>query len=186
MPADPFAGSDKRHQLAPEGPCASRTATHPVLVVERDRVCRGQIGTEPACAHAQEEQVRRVWRVAALLGAVHLCAALQRTRRAVDRIKWLVLVLMCPSYPRDRARSVNPPHSKGIPAHLNDVEHGHDLRASEDFVSSRKERVKEPLGNHNFLARVGELFVHGVLVHARPFQQDRVRADLAQLYHDIF
>jgi hypothetical protein len=61
-----------------------RTTTHPVLVVEHDRVRRGQVDAEPACAGAQEEQTRCVWRVAALLEAVHLCAAIQQACGAVD------------------------------------------------------------------------------------------------------
>ena len=75
-------------------------------------------------------------------------------------------------------------HTKGID-YLDDVENSDGFREGKDLVQARKERVEQPLEDHHIPARVDELVVHDVLMHVRPFEQDRVRADLAQLRHDI-
>jgi hypothetical protein len=73
--------------------------------------------------------------------------------------------------PQNLVQRVNAPHAKGI-AYLDDVEHGDKLREHEDLVSRRKEGVEEPLEDHRLPARVNELLVHGVTVHAWSFEQD--------------
>ena len=85
----------------------SRTATHTILVVEHDCVRRGQVDVEPACAIAPEEQARCIWRVAALLEAVYLCAAIQKACGAVDAAQRPALALVCTVLPWNRARRVN-------------------------------------------------------------------------------
>jgi hypothetical protein len=170
--------------LSSAAPRAIRRATHPILVVEHDRVRCGEIDAEPACARAQEEQARGVWRVTALLEAVHLSTAIQRARRAVDAAQWPTLALVRPVLPVFN-ESICPALHEGGSTYLDDVEHGDELREDEDLVPARKERVEEPLEDHHLPARVDELLVHDVLVHAWPLEQDRVRADLAQLHHDV-
>jgi hypothetical protein len=52
-------------------------------------------------------------------------------------------------------------------------------------VSACKERVEQPLEDHQLPACVDELVVHDLLVRARSFKQDRMRADLAQQHHGV-
>jgi hypothetical protein len=70
-------------------------------------------------------------------------------------------------------------------SYLDDVEHGDELREDKDLVSARKECVEQPLEDHHLPALVDEFVIHNLFVHARAFKQDRVRADLAQLHHDV-
>ncbi|KAI9456806.1 hypothetical protein BJY52DRAFT_1212756 [Lactarius psammicola] len=72
-----------------------------------------------------------------------------------------------------------------LAAYLDDAEHGDELREHGDLVPTPKERVEQLLEDHYLPARIDELLAHDMLVRARPFEQDRVRADLAQLHHDV-
>ena len=47
---------------------------------------------------------------------------------------------------------------------------------NEDLVSGCEECIKEPFENYHLPAGVNKLLVHGVLVHAQPFEQDQVQA----------
>ena len=48
----------------------------------------------------------------------------------------------------------------------------------------RKKRG-EPLEDHQLPTRVDELLIHDVTMHAWPFEQCGVRADHAQLHHNV-
>ena len=131
MPADPFAGSElikainlSASYLQTTREILRHSTTHPILVVEYDCVCCGEVDAEPARPRAQEEQTWRVWCVAAFLETVHFCAAFQWARRPVNPAQWPALVLVRPVLSCSMSKAAA---RKGISAYLDDVEHGDEL-----------------------------------------------------------
>ena len=123
--------------------------TYPVLVVEYDRVGLDEVEAQASRARAEQEQPRRIWRVAALLEAPDVLPAGLHVHAPVDAADRPALVL-------------------GRPV-LDDVEHRGELAEQQNLVAPREQRVQQPLEHHHLPARRHQLVSEDVFASSRVF-----------------